>query len=126
MKLFEGMYQIASHLGDRVLHQYLLSGERFLLVDTGTHQTPLETTLAFMESVGLGKDDLTYATNTHRDADHFGGNSELRRLAPRTLLVAHKADREQIENPEANMQLRYNVFSRDHGIEYPPEVGEGS
>jgi len=78
--------------------------------------------LPFMESVGLSKNDLTYATDTHCDADHSGGNSELRHLAPRALLVAHKADREQIEDPEANMRLRYNVFRRDHGIEYPPEV----
>ena len=122
MKLFEGVYQIVSQLGDRVLNQYLLTGDHSLLVDTGTHETPRETTLPFMESVGLAKDDLTYAVNTHCDADHFGGNSELRHLAHRTLLVAHKADHKQIEDPEANMRLRYNVFNRDHGIEYSSKV----
>jgi glyoxylase-like metal-dependent hydrolase (beta-lactamase superfamily II) len=121
-RLFDGIYQIASPLGDRVLYQYLLSGNRSLLVDTGTRETPAKTTIPFMESIGLKKDHLTVAINTHCDADHFGGNSELRRLAPRTLLAAHREDREQIEDPDLTMKIRYNAFSADHGIEYAPEV----
>ena len=120
--MFDGIYQIASPLGDRVLYQYLLSGNRSLLVDTGTRETPARTTIPFMESIGLKKDDLTFAINTHCDADHFGGNSELRRLAHRTLLAAHREDREQIEDPDLPMKIRYNAFSAEHGIEYAPEV----
>lgn len=121
-KLFDGIYQIASPLGDRILYQYLLCGNHSLLVDTGTRETPEKTTIPFIESVGLEKEDLTFAINTHCDADHFGGNSELRRLTRRVLLAAHSADREQIENPDITMKIRYNVFSADHGIEYPPDV----
>lgn len=121
-ELFDGIYQIASPLGDRVLYQYLLFGNRSLLVDTGIRETPAKTTIPCMESIGLEKADLTFAINTHCDADHFGGNSEIRRLAPRTLLAAHRADREQIENPDLTMKIRYNAFSAEHGIEYTPEV----
>ena len=121
-KLFDGISQVASPLGDRILYQYILVGDRSLLVDTGTRETPEKTTIPFMESIGLRKEDLTFAVNTHCDADHFGGNSEVRRLAPRTLLAAHREDREQIEDPDIIMEIRYNAFSGDHGIEYAPEV----
>lgn len=122
IRLYDGVYQIASPLGDRVLYQYLLRGDRSLLIDTGTRETPAKTDIPFMESIRMKKDDLTFAINTHCDADHFGGNSELRRIAPRTLLAAHREDCEQIEDPDLTMKIRYGAFTADHGIEYAPDV----
>jgi len=122
MKLFEGVYQIDFLMGERVLHQYLLVGDRSLLVDTGTKETPEKTTLPYLDSIGLKREALNFALNTHCDADHFGGNSELLRLVPTITLMAHKADRDQIEDPNVTMELRYNSFSKDHGIEYTQEV----
>src|SRR3712207_6996444 len=76
----------------RSFSQYLLRGERTMLVDTGVTETPGRVILPYLDSVGLDPADLDFVLNTHADVDHFGGNAEIRGAAPGAVFCAHGAD----------------------------------
>jgi glyoxylase-like metal-dependent hydrolase (beta-lactamase superfamily II) len=124
MKLAEGVHRIEEPLGKRVLYLYLFTGDTILLFDTGVADTPARTVKPYLEGLGLGIDAITLALNSHCDADHFGGNAQLKELSPRTLLAAHAADRAQIEDPEVTMRVRYRQFAQDHDLDLSQEVQE--
>src|SRR4051812_46178649 len=87
-----------SQLGSRRLAQWLISGrEGFLLVDTGVVGTVAGPVAAGLGELGLGFDRLVEVVITHADVDHYGGNAELRQLAPAARIRTHPLDRAAIE-----------------------------
>src|ERR671925_23747 len=62
-----GITRIESVLGPRPFSQYLVRGERALLVDTGVADTPGEVILPALDGL---EPDLVLLT--HADVDHFG------------------------------------------------------
>jgi glyoxylase-like metal-dependent hydrolase (beta-lactamase superfamily II) len=116
-----GIVRIESILGPRPFSQYLLRGERTLLVDSGVKETPGDVILPALESLGVDTAALDFLLVTHADVDHFGGNEAIRAAAPRALVLAHAADAPWIENRERIMRERYGWYER-YGIGYPPEV----
>jgi glyoxylase-like metal-dependent hydrolase (beta-lactamase superfamily II) len=93
MLVAPGIHRIESILGPRPFSQYLLDGgERTLLVDTGTKETPGEVILPFLAAAGVDPASLDLVLLSHADVDHFGGNAAIRQAAPRALLCAHAAD----------------------------------
>lgn len=121
MEVVPGIHRIESVLGPRPFSQYLLYGEKCLLVDTGVAGTPEGVILPYLDSVGLHPSDLDFVHNTHADVDHFGGNNAIRDAAPGAVLCAHAADVAWIEERSRILQERYGWYA-DEDVDYPPEV----
>ncbi len=109
-----GIERIESVLGPRPFSQYLIRGERTLLVDTGVKETPAEVILPALH--GLQPD---FVLNSHADVDHFGGNAAVREAAPNALVCAHALDVPWIESAELIMRERYGWYAA-HDIDYDP------
>jgi len=113
-----------SQLGSRRLAQWLISGrEGSLLVDTGVVGTVAGPVAAGLGELGLGFDRLIEVVITHADVDHYGGNAELRQLAPAARIRTHPLDRAAIERFETIAAERYGWY-RQFGLDYPPEAWE--
>ena len=67
-----GIHRIESILGPRPFSQYLLRGERTLLVDTGVKETPADVILPFLDGAGIDPAELDLVLLSHADVDHFG------------------------------------------------------
>ncbi|ADB53282.1 MBL fold metallo-hydrolase [Conexibacter woesei] len=119
-----GIHRIASPLGERPMAQWLCVGsERILLVDSGVAGTPAAAIVPALAGLGLTPADLTDVVISHADVDHYGGDAELRALAPAARFVAHPADRPQIESFAAITAARYGWY-RDYELDYPPQTWE--
>ncbi len=116
-----GITRIESILGPRPFSQYLVRGERTLLVDTGIVATPEEVILPALESLGLAVADLDFVVVSHADVDHFGGNAALREAAPHAVFMAHEADVPWIESSERILRERYGWYAA-HGVDYDAET----
>lgn len=121
MEVAPGIHRIESVLGPRPFSQYLLRGERMMLVDTGVKETPADVILPFLDAQGIDAAELDYVLVSHADVDHFGGNEAIRAAAPDALLLAHAADAPWIEDRERILRERYGWYVA-HGIGYPPET----
>jgi len=116
-----GIHRIESILGPRPFSQYLLRGERTLLVDTGVKETPGDVILPFLNGAGVDPAELDLVLLSHADVDHFGGDEAMRRAAPRAAFCAHLADVPWLSNRERILRERYGWYTK-HGIGYPPET----
>ncbi|QYJ16754.1 hypothetical protein Rxycam_02589 [Rubrobacter xylanophilus DSM 9941] len=123
MELAPGIHRIESILGPRPFSQYLLRGERALLVDTGVAETPRGVILPYLDSVGLAPEELDFVLLTHADVDHFGGNGALREAAPGAVFCAHIADAPWVEDRERILRERYGWYAGE-GVDYSPDVKE--
>jgi len=121
VEVVPGIHRIESVLGPRPFSQYLLYGEKCLLVDTGVAETPEGVILPYLDSVGLHPSDLDFVLNTHADVDHFGGNNAIRDAASRAVLCAHATDVAWIEERSRILHERYGWYA-DEDVDYPPEV----
>ena len=120
MEVAPGIHRIESVLGPRPFSQYLLRGERTLLVDTGVAVTPEAVILPYLDSIGLSPADLDFVLNTHADVDHFGGNAAIRVRAPRAVFCAHSADVPWIEDRERILRERYGWYAT-YDVDYSPQ-----
>lgn len=121
MEVAPGIHRIESVLGPRPFSQYLLRGEKTMLVDTGVAGTPGEVVLPYLESVGLDPADLDFVLVTHADVDHFGGNAAVREAAPRATFCAHAEDVPWIESSEGILRERYGWYAAQE-VDYAPET----
>jgi glyoxylase-like metal-dependent hydrolase (beta-lactamase superfamily II) len=116
-----GIHRIESILGPRPFSQYLLRGERTLLVDTGVKETPGDVILPFLNDAGVDPAELDLVLLSHADVDHFGGDEAMREAAPRAAFCAHVADVPWLSDRERILRERYGWYTK-HGIGYPPET----
>lgn len=118
-KLFDGVYLLEGEVGGRPLQLIYLNGENAsLLMDTGCAQDPSKFIGPQIREAGGDPAALTWILNTHPDADHIGGNYEMKKLAPRAILACGEADRHICQGPECLMQYRYDAYRKDHQIFY--------
>ena len=120
-----GIERIESVFGPRPFAQYLLRGERSMLVDTGIVSTPGDVIVPFFEQVAFDAATLDFVLTSHADVDHFGGNSSLRAAAPKAIFCASTLDTPMITNRERAMIERYGWYA-EHGpgADYDPETKE--
>jgi len=113
-ELVPGIHRIESVLGPRPFSQYLLRGDRMMLVDTGIATTPADVILPYFEREELDPNELDFVLISHADVDHFGGNEVIRRAAPRAIFCAHDRDAGMIENRALILRERYGWYA-EHG-----------
>ena len=111
-----GIHRIASELGPRPFAQYLLRGDRTMLVDTGIATTPADVILPWLAERGIDPAEIDDVLISHADVDHFGGNSALRAAAPRARFLAHACDVAWVESKERILAERYGWYAA-HGPE---------
>lgn len=113
-----GIHRIEAPLGDRFVACVLVVGDgEALLVDTGIDVTPTASILPYLATIRLPPERLRWVVSTHGDVDHMGGNAAMKRAAPGSALVAHRADIELIEDVGKIVSTRYSEFAADHGID---------
>lgn len=120
-ELRPGLHQIPQILGPRYLYQYLFIGERSLLVDTGMANSPAETILPYMETIGFDPAGLDMILISHADVDHMGGNGQMRAAAPDATLACHRLDAGWIGSRARILAERYGWY-RQFGMDYPAEA----
>lgn len=112
------IYKIPSILGPRRFAQWLVVGdERLLLVDSGIDGTIAEHVVPALAELGRRADEITDVVITHADVDHYGGDGELRRVAPRAAIRASAHDRGWLESWAVIARERYGWY-RGHGLDY--------
>lgn len=112
------IYKIPSILGPRRFAQWLVVGdERMLLVDSGIDSTIAEHVTPALAELGRSPGDITDVVISHADVDHYGGNAELRRVAPQARIRSSALDRPWIESWSLISQERYGWY-RAHGLDY--------
>jgi glyoxylase-like metal-dependent hydrolase (beta-lactamase superfamily II) len=112
------IYRIPSVLGRRRFAQWLVVGDnRLLLVDSGVDGTIAQHVQPALRTLGRDVADITDVVISHADVDHYGGNAELRRLAPGARIVSSPQDRSWIESWSTVSRERYGWY-RQHGLDY--------
>jgi glyoxylase-like metal-dependent hydrolase (beta-lactamase superfamily II) len=112
------IYKVPSVLGPRRFTQWLVVGdERLLLVDSGIDGTIAEHVTPALRALGRSPADITDVLVSHADVDHYGGNGELRRVAPRSRIRSSAEDRAWIESWSVIARERYGWY-RGHGLDY--------
>ena len=112
------IYKIPSVLGPRRFAQWLVVGdERLLLVDSGIDGTIAEHVTPALQELGRSPSDLTDVVVSHADVDHYGGDGELRRVAPQARIRSSAEDRPWIESWAVVARERYGWY-RGHGLDY--------
>jgi glyoxylase-like metal-dependent hydrolase (beta-lactamase superfamily II) len=112
------IYKIPSVLGPRRFAQWLVVGdERLLLVDSGIDGTIGEHVTPALRELGRSPADITDVVVTHADVDHYGGNGELRRVAPQARIRSSAEDRPWIESWSMISRERYGWY-RGHRLDY--------
>jgi len=118
------IYRIPSVLGRRRFAQWLIAGdERLLLVDSGVDGTIAEHVAPALAELGRSPAEITDVVISHADVDHYGGNSELRRVAPQARIRSSAQDRPWIESWPEISRDRYGWY-RGHGLDYDEATWE--
>lgn len=126
IKLAPGIHRVEVVAEDGKLHGYhVLDGATGpILVDSGYADAPTEVYRPFLRSRGQELADVDLAVITHSDADHFGGNRQLREHSPGATITVHHADAPLVESVDRILDERYRMFREDHDLVYDGEVYE--
>jgi glyoxylase-like metal-dependent hydrolase (beta-lactamase superfamily II) len=112
------IYRIPSTLGPRRFAQWLVVGDdRLLLVDSGIAGTIAQHVTPALAELGRRPAQITDVVVSHADVDHYGGNAELRQLAPDACIRASAHDRGWLESWAVISRERYGWY-RQHGLDY--------
>lgn len=117
-----GVYRVPSQLGVRRIAQWLVLGDDgVLLIDTGVDGTLREHVVPALRALGRAPEEIVEVAISHADVDHYGGDAEVRALAPRARIRAGTADRPLIESWARIRTERYGWYEQ-HGLAYEPDV----
>jgi glyoxylase-like metal-dependent hydrolase (beta-lactamase superfamily II) len=122
-RIAPGIHRIETIADDKLHGYHVLDGPTGpVLVDTGFVDAPTTVYEPFLESRGEALADVDLVLITHADADHFGGNHELRDHSPGATIACHAADAPWVESVDRIVSERYRGFEGDHGIAYEDAV----
>jgi len=116
-----GAHRLEFAIGGKPMAMHLLNGDSVTLIDTGISETPERIYLPALSTLGRSPDDVELAVITHADADHIGGDAEVRRLFPRARIACHPLDRRWASDPAVITEERYDGFL-EYGLRYDPDV----
>lgn len=120
-EILPGLYLIESEMGGNRLSLYLLRGERTLLVDSGTAETPEAIIYPALSASDL-PEQIDLLLVTHADADHHGGNAAIRAGSPTATILCHELDRPRVESKARHLQGRYDDVVSADDVCYEPEI----
>ena len=116
-EILPNVHQIPVEYKGRPLKLYLLLADGgAMLMDTGFQGTPDADILPYFKKIGFDPAHLTWIMCTHPDADHSGGLSRMKQIAPQAKFCCGTMDRQQIESPEALVDIRSRAYFYWHGI----------
>lgn len=123
VELAPGVFRVET-VSDGKLHGYhVLEGPTGLVVvDPGYADAPTTVYEPFLADRDRDLSDVSLAIVTHADADHFGGNHELREHSPGVTIAGHAADAPLMENRDRILEERYSMFETEHGLAYDDDV----
>lgn len=124
--LAPGIHRVEIVAEDGKLHGYhVLDGPTGpILIDSGYMDAPTEVYQPFLQSQGQDLTDVDQTIITHADADHFGGNRQLREHSPGVTIAIHRTDAPLAESVDTILDVRYRMFEEDHDLVYEQEVYE--
>jgi len=117
MEVAPGVHRLEFAVGAKPLAFYLLAGDGLILVDSGLPDTPKTVYLPAVEALGRRPADARLLLITHADADHIGGNAEVRHLFPRAAIACHVRDARWCSDPAVVTAERYDAFV-PYGLRY--------
>lgn len=118
VEIAAGVFRVPSQLGVRRIAQWLVLGEDgVILIDSGVAGTIREQIVPALAALGRGPEEIVEVAISHADVDHYGGNAELRELAPAARIRAGAADRPLIESWQRIGAERYGWYPQ-HGLAY--------
>jgi glyoxylase-like metal-dependent hydrolase (beta-lactamase superfamily II) len=121
MEVAPGVHRLEFTVGTKPIAMYLLAGDGLTLVDAGLPGTPEEIYLPAIRQLGRRPEEVRLLVLTHADADHIGGNSEVRRLFPNALFACHARDQRWCSDPAVISAERYDGFA-PYGLRYDQAV----
>jgi len=116
-----GLHQIETQAGGNRLCLYLLMGERYILLDSGTQQTPQAVIAPLLRGLG-GREAVDMVLISHADADHHGGNHALQQQSPQVMIACHELDRARVASKTAHMTGRYETVVAADDFAYDTEL----
>ncbi len=118
VEIAAGVYRVPSQLGVRRIAQWLVLGEDgVILIDSGIAGTIREQIVPALAALGRSPEEIVEVAISHADVDHYGGNAELRELAPQARIRSGAADRPLIESWQRIGSERYGWYPQ-HGLAY--------
>jgi glyoxylase-like metal-dependent hydrolase (beta-lactamase superfamily II) len=101
-KVAPRIFRVVSVLGSRWLQQWIVKGDDgALLLDTGIAGETVPRHIGpALRAAGIEPGAPREVVISRADVDHYGGDAELRRVAPQARLRAHPLDRRLIESVE--------------------------
>jgi len=122
VEIAAGVYRVSSQLGVRRIAQWLVLGDDgVLLIDTGVDGTLREHLVPALRALGRDASEIVEVAISHADVDHYGGNGEVRRLAPGARIRCGAPDRELIESWARIRSERYGWYEQ-HGLAYDADT----
>lgn len=122
-ELAPGVHRVETVTDGKIHGYHVLEGSTGpIVVDPGYVDAPTTVYEPFLADRGWELSDVGLALVTHSDADHFGGNHELREHSPGVTIAGHAADARLMESTDRILEERYSMFEPDHGITYEQDV----
>lgn len=110
MEVDPGLHRFEFAVDTKPMAMYVLAGDGLILVDSGLPSTPAEVYLPAIAGIGRRPEEVRLLLITHADADHIGGNREVRRLFPNALIACHARDAHWASDPAIITAERYDGF----------------
>ncbi len=107
----DGVIEIDTMLGgfEKMTAGYLVSGERSVLVETGS-QSSVETLLTALDELGIAREELAGVAVTHIHLDHAGGVGDVARAFPRATVYVHAKGARHLADPSRLVDSAARVY----------------
>lgn len=135
MRINPRVKQLSTRFNDIKIELYLIKGERNIIIDTGTHESPQRDILPTLQTVGLSLSDIHLILNTHGHLDHTGGDAAVKAASGAQVFI-HKNDAPFLYDREHCFELYFSpvikamggspqaekqAFLVEHGAEVVPD-----
>jgi glyoxylase-like metal-dependent hydrolase (beta-lactamase superfamily II) len=94
---------------DEMIAAYVIPGEQPAIVETGP-ATVARTVIEGVESLGIGRGDVSTLVVSHIHLDHAGGAGDLIDAFPHATVVVHEQGARHLVDPTKLMASAYRVF----------------
>ena len=97
MKIHPAVTMISSPFQEDITEIYLIQGEKNVLIDTGTFESPQKDIAPALKDLGLTLENIDLVVNTHGHPDHTGGDATIKDVSGAQIFI-HADDADFIED----------------------------